>query len=142
MRAIRQQLATRSGDVALRFEGLPGEFAPGAGGEQKVDFVRLGRRKVCFLAMRLKFSRYLYVEFCDNMRLETLLRGLLRGFEHFGGVPWSVVFDNMKTVVTGRDSQRQPILHSTFAKFAAELDFPPEVGAPSSPRRKGRGRTR
>jgi transposase len=137
VRALRQQLSTPAGDGVLRFEGLPGEYVQIDWGEHKVEFVRSGRQKVCFLAVRLKFSRYLYVAFHDNMWLETLLRGLLRACVHLGGVPWHWVFDNMKTVVTGRDRQKQPLLHPTFARFAAELDFHPNLCAPRSPQQKG-----
>ena len=38
-----------------------------------------------------------------NMRQETLLRGLLACFCALGFVPWVLVFDNMKTVTSGRD---------------------------------------
>ena len=137
VRALRQELGRLDGEVPLRFEGRPGEYAQVDWGEQKVPFLRGGLQKVYFLAVRLKFSRYAWVEFLDNTRLETLLRGLLRAFESFGGVPWAVVFDNMKTVTTGRDSQGQPLLHPTFAQFAADLDFHPELCAPRSPQQKG-----
>jgi len=137
VRALRQELGLRDGEVPLRFEGLPGEYAQVDWGERKVALQRGGLQKVYFLAVRLKFSRYAWVEFLENTRMETLLRSLLRAFADFGGVPWAVVFDNMRTVTTGRDSQGQPILHPTFAQFAVDLDFHPELCAPRAPQQKG-----
>jgi len=125
------------GEVPLRFEGLPGEYAQVDWGTQPVAFLRGAPQRVYFLAVRLKFSRYAWVEFTDDMRLETLLRGLLRAFADFGGVPWALVFDNMKTVTLGRDSQGQPVLHPPFAQFAADLDFHPVLCAPRAPQQKG-----
>jgi len=137
VRVLRQELGLQDGEVPLRFEGLPGEYAQVDWGVQKVEFLRSGLQPVNFLAVRLKFSRYAWVEFSENMRLETLLRGLLQAFVDFGGVPWVLVFDNMKTVTTGRDNQGQPVLHPTFAQFAVDLDFHPELCAPRRPQQKG-----
>jgi transposase len=54
-------------------------------------------------------SRWIWVIFTDNMRQETLFRGLVACFNALGFVPWVLVPDNMKTVTTGRDDQQQPI---------------------------------
>lgn len=44
----------------------------------------------------LCWSRAAYVEFCDNERLETLIRCHENAFAAFGGVPHEVLYDNMK----------------------------------------------
>ncbi len=67
------------------------------------------------------------MEFQKDMRLETLIRCLLRSFQEFGGVPWVGVFDNMKTVITGRDPEGKPIWNQAFLKFAVDIDLHPEV---------------
>jgi hypothetical protein len=90
-----------------------------------------------FLAMRLKFSRKAYVEFTRDMKLETLIRCMLRGFESFGGVSWVCVFDNMKTVTIGRDAAGNPIWNATFFRFSQDVDFHPEACAPASGNQKG-----
>jgi len=46
-----------------------------------------------FLACRLKYSRWTWVIFTDNMRQETLFRGLVACFNALGFVPWVLVFD-------------------------------------------------
>ena len=90
-----------------------------------------------FLACRLKYSRWTWVIFTDNMRQETLFRGLVACFNALGFVPWVLVFDNMKTVTTGRDDQQQPIWHRSLLQLAAEFDFHPEACWPASGNQKG-----
>jgi len=125
---IRKQADLAKAERFVRFEGLPGEYAQVDWGEvRNFPFQRQEPSTRYFLAVRLKFSRFMFVKWCDSMRLEVLLRGLLEAFEAFGGVPWVLVFDNMKTVTTGRDDQDQPIWHPVFKKFADELDFKPEA---------------
>jgi len=41
----------------------------------------------------------MYVKARDNMKLETLINCILHALEYIGGVPLSLSFDNMKTVV-------------------------------------------
>jgi hypothetical protein len=90
-----------------------------------------------FLACRLKYSRWTWVIFTDNMRQETLFRGLVACFNALGCVPWVLVFDNMKTVTTGRDEHAQPIWHRSLLQLAAEFDFHPEACWPASGNQKG-----
>jgi len=60
------------------------------------------------------------------MRQETLLRGLTECFLALGFVPWVLIFDNMKTVTTGRDGANEAIWHPALARFAAEFGFHPQ----------------
>jgi hypothetical protein len=75
--------------------------------------------------------------FTNEMRQETLFRGLVACFCALGFVPWVLVFDNMKTVTTGRDDQAQPIWHRSLLQLAAEFDFHPEACWPASGNQKG-----
>src|SRR5713101_2270042 len=75
--------------------------------------------------------------FTNEMRQETLFRGLVACFNALGFVPWVLVFDNMKTVTTGRDDQAQPIWHRSLLQLAAEFDFHPEACWPASGNQKG-----
>lgn len=125
---LRKQFELAEAERFIRFEGLPGEYAQVDWGEvRSFPFTRQEVRTRYFLAVRLKFSRYTFVTWTDSMCLEVLLRGLLQAFESFGGVPWVLVFDNMKTVTTGRDAQGQPVWHPVFKRFADELEFKPEA---------------
>jgi transposase len=125
-------------DVPIRFEGLPGEYLQVDWGEiRHFPFTQQQPLTRYFLACRLKYSRWTWVIFTDNMRQETLFRGLVACFNTLGFVPWVLVFDNMKTVTTGRDDQAQPIWHRSLLQLAAEFDFHPEACWPASGNQKG-----
>jgi len=47
------------------------------------------------------------------------------------------VFDNMKTVTSGRDEQHQPLWTPALRQFAAECGFHPEACAPAAGNQKG-----
>lgn len=122
----------------VRFEGLPGEYVQVDWGEVRAfPFQRQAPGTVYFFAARLKWSRFSYVLFVRDTRLETLVRCLLRAFESFGGVPWIAVFDNMKTVVVKRDVNGQPVWNPKFLRFTSEIDFHPEACWPASGNQKG-----
>jgi transposase len=138
VKQFRNEWELDKADRFIRFEGLPGEYAQVDWGEvRNFPFLREEGCTRYFLAVRLKFSRLAYVEFTTNMTLETLIRGMLRAFESFGGVAWVSVFDNMKTVTTGRDEHKRPIWNATFLKFMGELDCHPEACWPQSGNQKG-----
>jgi transposase len=127
-------------NLALRFEGVPGEFLQIDWGEMRnMAFTKAGMEGQTryFFAARLKYSRYMYVSFQSDMREETLLRCLIACFTAIEGVPWVVVTDNMKTAVLGRDDEHQPIWNPAYQKLAAEFTFHPEACAPASGNQKG-----
>jgi transposase len=125
-------------EVPIRFEGLAGEYLQVDWGEiRHFPFTQQAPVTRYFLACRLKYSRWTWVIFTDNMRQETLFRGLVACFNALGFVPWVLVFDNMKTVTTGRDDQQQPIWHRSLLQLAAEFDFHPEACWPASGNQKG-----
>ena len=135
LRVLHEQAVV---DVPIRFEGLPGEYLQVDWGEiRHFPFTQQTPVTRYFLACRLKYSRWTWVVFTDNMRQETLFRGLVACFNALGFVPWVLVFDNMKTVTTGRDDQQQPIWHRSLLQLAAEFDFHPEACWPASGNQKG-----
>jgi transposase len=125
-------------DVPVRFEGLPGEYLQVDWGEiRRFPFTQQASATRYFLACRLKYSRWTWVRFTSEMRQETLFRGLGDCALALGWVPWVLVFDNMKTVTTGRDAQQQPIWHPALLQLAAEFDFHPEACWPGAGNQKG-----
>jgi transposase len=83
----------------VRFETPPGK-------QMQVDFmvIRRGRERLSAFVATLGYSRAAFVHFVTDEKIETVLACLRRSFEAFGGVPEHVLFDNMKTVVLGRDA--------------------------------------
>jgi transposase len=125
-------------DVPVRFEGLPGEYLQVDWGEvRRFPFTQQPPGTRYFLACRLKYSRWSWVRFTTDMRQETLLRGLVDCFVALGWVPWVLVFDNMKTVTSGRDAQHQPVWTAAVLQVAQEFGFHPEACTPGAGNQKG-----
>src|SRR5438046_4880263 len=121
-------------DVPIRFEGLPGEYLQVDWGEiRHFPFTQQTPVTRYFLACRLKYSRWTWVTFNDNMRQETLFRGLVDCFVALGWVPWVLVFDNMKTVTSGRDRSGQPLWTPALLQLAGECGFHPHACDPGAP---------
>jgi transposase len=140
VRRVRQALsqAQAAADVPVRFEGLPGEYLQVDWGEVRAfPFAQQPPATRYFLACRLKYSRWTWVRFTAEMRQETLFRGLVDCLCALGWVPWVLVFDNMRTVTTGRDAQRQPVWHPALLQLAAEFGFHPEACTPGAGNQKG-----
>lgn len=138
VKMLREEWELERVDKFVRFEGLPGEYAQMDWGEvRNFPFVREEGAVRYFFAARLKFSRFVFVRFTQDMKLETLIRSMLMAFHAFGGVPWICVFDNMKTVVLGRDDKGRPIWQKTFFKFMNEVDAHPEACWKQSGNQKG-----
>ena len=134
VKLIRQRLKVGEQPAIWRFEGLPGEYLQVDWGEKRqFPFTAIQKEtRYCFVC-RLKYSRWIYAEFHNSMRYETLIRCLLRSFESMGGVPWVLVFDNMRTVTSGRNDDGLPLWNPKFQQFAAEIGFHPELCARYSP---------
>lgn len=83
----------------VRFETEPGK-------QCQIDFMVLRRRptKLVAFTAKLGYSRYGYAEFADNERVETLVGCLENAFIYFGGAALTVLCDNPKTIVLGRDA--------------------------------------
>jgi transposase len=140
VRKVRRARKQSPHHLALRFEGMPGEYLQIDWGETRdMPFTKEGMsgQTRYFFAARLKYSRFMFVSFQQDMREETLLRCLIACFTAIGGVPWAVVTDNMKTAVLGRDEQHQPIWNPAYQKLAVEFKFHPDVCAPASGNQKG-----
>jgi transposase len=138
VRRIRQEQVQAGREVPIRFEGLPAEYLQVDWGEVRhfpFGYQDAGTRY--FLACRLKFSRWSWVRFTTDMRQETLLRSLADCFVALGWVPWVLVFDNMKTVTSGRDGANQPIWTPALLQFAAEFGFHPQACDPGAGNQKG-----
>jgi len=138
---IRQEQKMTKQKAIWAFEGLPGEYLQIDWGERRqFPFTQIPQTtRYCFVG-RLKYSRWIYTEFQDNMRYETLIRCILRCLENLGGVPWVLVFDNMSTIVhtlAERDKDGNPVWNWKFRQFASEIGFHPEVCDPGAANQKG-----
>jgi transposase len=136
-RLYRAEKETLPAALMVRFEGVAGEFAQFDFGVADVRLLDGRTKRIHFAAYRLKYSRWVWVVVVPDERIESLVRALLGGFEHSGGVPLRVVFDNPKTVVLGRDEHGRPRWNATLAQVSIDYGFTIEICTPRSPEQKG-----
>jgi transposase len=140
VRRVRRALeqAQAAVEVPIRFEGLPGEYLQVDWGEVRAfPFTQQVPATRYFLACRLKYSRWSWLRWTTDMRQETLARGLVECLGTLGWVPWVLVFDNMKTVTSGRDAAGQPIWTAALLQLAGECGFHPQACDPGAGNQKG-----
>jgi transposase len=104
----------------------------------EVDWAELGYvlpgvlRRVSALVAVLVHSRMLFVTFALSHAMGAFLRCMDRCLRFFGGRASVDVFDNMKTVVTGR-VRGEPILHPTMIEYARVHGFAVSATKPRHP---------
>jgi len=127
---------TKAAAPEVRFEGVPGEFSQHDFGSVNVSYADGSGEQVHFFASRLKYSRWTHVLTVPDEKVEALIRALLSAFESFGGVPLRAVFDNPKTIVTGRSEGRIE-WNPTFAHVPVDYGFGVELCWPRRANQKG-----
>jgi transposase len=117
--------ALRQPEAVMRYETKPGEQGQADWGQ--VKYIEDGRKKrLYFLELTLGYSREMYTEFTTRSDTKSLIKCLVHGFERFGGIPEKVLFDRMKAVALGVDSQN-PVWNPEFLDFALTFGFTPEL---------------
>lgn len=124
-------------EAFLRLTVLPGE-------EGQVDWGHFGtieagstRRALSCFVMVLSYSRAIYASFVLDQTLESFLRCHVAAFEFFGGVPRSLLYDNLKSVVLERVGNVIRF-HPRFLDFAGHYHFNPIPVAVARGNQKGR----
>ena len=87
--------------------------------------------------MVLSYSRYLYIEFTVSMDQSTFMSCHINAFNFFGGVPQSILYDNLKSVVRTRLGNKVTY-NGHFLDFASWYGFSPKVCNPRSGNEKGK----
>jgi len=95
-------------------------------------------RKIPVFAMVLGYSRMMYIEFAKRCDIHSFLRCLIHALEYFGGVPKTMLTDQMKTVILGMGDDRKPRWHPLFEDFAATVGMVPKVCRVRRPQTKGK----
>jgi transposase len=117
----------------------------GPGKVMEVDFGYLGftwdpveyrRRKTWVFSGRLRASRRAWREAVFNQKSETFLACHIHAFEHFAGVPESVVPDNLKAAVISA-SFEDPLVNKSYQLLAEHYGFVINPCLPYHPRHKG-----
>ncbi len=97
-------------------------------GKVRVGRGRRQRRLVAFV-MVLSYSRDIFLRFYFDAKMSSFLRGHVAAFEHFGGVPRTLLYDNLKNAVAKRYGAVVRF-HPTLLELAGHYCFKPRSVAP------------
>jgi transposase len=134
--ALRGLRVSTPAAVVARFEAVAGEVSQHDFGQVWVRYADDSREHLHFFASRLKFSRMSRVRVVADETTETVCHGLVDALAYFGGMPLIAVFDNPRTIVSGRDGD-QVRWQETFAQLCCELGVAPMATWPRRPQEKG-----
>jgi transposase len=136
--AIRPQNGPKPYEV--RFETPPGQQA-------QVDFARFvveftdepGVTRIIWLfSLVLGYSRHIFARFVMHQDLQTLLRCHMQAFAAIGGVPIEILYDRMKTAVTGEDDDGHIVYNRSLLALAKHYGFHPKACKPYRAKTKGK----
>lgn len=133
---LRPKRALRPSRRTVRFETPPGRQLQSDWGE--IDTVIAGTEThVDFIVNTLGYSRRFHFWCTDSQDAEHTYEGLVRSFEHFGGVTEDVLVDNQKVAVLshGRGGAR---FNERFLDLAGHYGFRPRACRPYRARTKGK----
>ena len=131
-------------DDTRRLRGLHRRFATLPGAQAQVDWGHEGDlfgdgTQVYSFHMVLSFSRDPFCCYVTSMDTVTWWACHVRAFEHFGGVPGSVVYDRTKTIVRRHVTPGRAVpLQPDAVAFAGHYGFDIDVLAAYRPTGKGR----
>lgn len=99
-------------------------------GEAQLDFGEVyhydkddALKKVYELALSLPASNGAYVQLCRTQNQECLLEAMQRIFDHMGGVPTRILFDNMSSAVAQILPAKERILIDQFSRFTLHYRY-------------------
>lgn len=141
-RKWRKARGVRAEDVAISVETAAGEIA-------QVDFGYVGTlydptcgqpRKAWVFVMVLAYSRRIVVRVCFDQKIETWLRVHVEAFAELGGVPRTIVPDNLKAAVVraafGVDGAAS--LNRSYRELARHYGFKVDPAPVYAPKKKGK----
>lgn len=126
-----------------RFETPPGQQAQVDWGtlghiERTEDRKAEDRKAVSGFVLTLGSSRAMFAAVARDQTLSTLIRMHEEAFTMLGGVPREILYDNMKTVMQGRDDRDEVQWNETFLDFTRYWGFEPRLCRPRRPQTKGK----
>ena len=141
-RALRRAEGVRPEEVAIPVVTVPGEVA-------QVDFGFIGKlydpragvlRKAYVFVMVLGHSRHQFARIVFDQSVETWLWLHCAAFDFFGGVPRTVVPDNLKAaVIRAAFLPSEPTsLNRSYRELARHYGFKVDPAPPYQPKKKGK----
>jgi transposase len=137
LRRVVRQVRPVSREAFLRLSAFPGEQAQADWGSfGEVSIGRARRRLSCFV-VTLSYSRAMWLEFFLDQTLENFLLGHVNAFHDWGGVPRTVLYDNLKSAVLERFGD-QARLHPRLLDLCGHYHFAARPCNPGRGNEKGR----
>ena len=103
------------------------ETLPGI--EAQVDWASCGsiscgehNRRLYLFCMVLSYSRYMYISFTTSMDSDIFMACHIKAFRFFGGIPKTLLYDNLKSVVSFRYG-KEITFNERFSDFALYYGF-------------------
>lgn len=127
----------KKAEAFLRLKTLPGEQAQVDWGH--FGHVQIGgaRRALMAFVLVLSWSRDIFLRFYLGQHTENFLRGHVDAFEHWGGVPGVVLYDNLKSAVLERQAAAIRF-NPLIIELAKKYRFEPRPVAKARGNEKGR----
>jgi len=115
------------------------ETDPGFQGQVDWTIIRSGKNPIYGFVMTLGFSRATFVYFTSDMKQDTWQDCHMKAFEYFGGIPQTLLYDNLKSVIIKRDKYgvKQHGFNERFLEFAKHR-FVAKVCQPYRAQTKGK----
>jgi len=125
-------------EATVRFETPPGRQGQADWG-QCWTMVGGKRTKVHLFVLTLGYSRRMYAVAAADEKMPAFLRSHEEAFEFLGGVPHEIIYDNLKSVVLGRDFEGSRFeWNPVFWDFSRYSSFRPRPHRPYRPQTKGK----
>ena len=134
---IRPKRALRKARGTVRFETAPGRQLQSDWGQIET-MVGGAPMRVHFAVNTLGYSRRFHVWAAPCEDAEHTYEGLIRAFEHFGGVPGEVWVDNQKAAVLAHGLDGGVRFNPGFLALASHYGFRPKACRPHRPQTKGK----
>ena len=124
--------------ATVRVETAPGDQLQIDFGQKRL-LIAGARVRIFLLVAVLSYSRRLFVKAFLNERGDDWREGIAAGFAHFGGLPRTLLGDNARALVLGRDRATGTVsFHPTYVAFCRDWDVQPRACAPYRARTKGK----
>jgi transposase len=143
-RTLRRAVAEAKAELRLRTRRVYRPWNSPPGDVLIVDWGHVGSvqtaagvRPLSAFCGVLGWSRYRFLRFTTSQRFAALAGGLATCFEHLGGVPTRVMFDNPKTV-TMLFVAGQSVFNPDLVRLASHYPFTPITAAAADPESKGK----
>ncbi len=124
-------------EAYLRLRTLPGEQAQVDWGHFGKLTVGRAQRPLMAFVMVLSFSRQVFLRFFLNAGMTNFLRGHEGAFQAWGGLPRTLLYDNLKSAVLERQGDAIRF-HPTLLEFSAHYRFEARPVAVARGNEKGR----